>query len=597
MCPTCCGTSFVSLPSRVLKSVSVRRMAPEEISAIVGHAQVNETKNKSTEDCFEQELEKTKRSMLGPLIRCSSPRLSRKRSRILTISSSDSSREPSEEREPNVSDAEPKLDHCINTNEVQSNDLQAFRYLEQDRCFTDDVSSNHPSECSDCEFRPKISARTGSFPAVHGTDVVVIVYNFEVDNVGWSRFVGFADGKDNLLRGWTDFVNEAFAAVNKFCVLVFIKTRFTPTSKESYIYTQGHCKHPKCMHFIMQCKRNNTGSPLKFTARCYGGFFHSEIDIFSRKFQNYRREDVKKRLAHQTPAAVATEIHRDVDMEAILAGNENTRPEQRLFGKMKYELNKEGDNCADPYWDLVEEWTLVQEIPDLEGSTRTYMYALSIASPFKGFAPIAVCEFLTNTHSADNLSDILRGYSKKVKVGRLRNKQLFQRIETDFGLALMYAALDVFGDGVKIKDYLNMCYMELCNQRQPFHVNFHVCRAHMMKTLMLELRVHYPKQSDVVHDLKYLLKKFLTSTTMGKLLFYIRKVMTLCLSENHTMDVDNTLTTIHRTFPVGDNTDSFHSVLLLLPERLVLATKLLFISRHVSELFSKTWPPTSLMTL
>ncbi|CAG7829015.1 unnamed protein product, partial [Allacma fusca] len=148
---------------------------------------------------------------------------------------------------------------------------------------------------------------------------------------------------------------------------------------------------------------------------------------------------------------------------AILAGNENTRPERRLFGKMKYELNKEGDNCADPYWDLVEECkrertsgqrfirllsnlpfyalmysdeqaniidalhyykqpviahfdatgTLVQEIPDLEGSTRTYMYALSIASPFKGFGPIAVCEFLTNTHTADNLSDILRGYNKK----------------------------------------------------------------------------------------------------------------------------------------------------------------------------------------
>ncbi|CAG7831282.1 unnamed protein product, partial [Allacma fusca] len=87
--------------------------------------------------------------MLGPLVGCSSPRLYRKRSRILTISSSDSSREPSEDREPNVSDAEPKLDHCINANEVQCDDLQAFRYLEQDWFFTDDVSSNHPSECSD----------------------------------------------------------------------------------------------------------------------------------------------------------------------------------------------------------------------------------------------------------------------------------------------------------------------------------------------------------------------------------------------------------------------------------------------------------------
>ncbi|CAG7828689.1 unnamed protein product [Allacma fusca] len=37
--------------------------------------------------------------------------------------------------------------------------------------------------------------------------------------------------------------------------------------------------------------------------------------------------------------------------------------------------------------------------------------------------------------------------------------------------------------------------------------NFHVCRAHMMKTLLLELRAHYPNQSDVVHDVKYLLKK------------------------------------------------------------------------------------------
>ncbi|CAG7827325.1 unnamed protein product, partial [Allacma fusca] len=407
-----------------------------EISGIVGHAQVNvfnTNKNHITKCSFEQDFKKTTRSLLDPLVGCSPLKLSRKRSRISTISSSDSSRETSKERQPKVSAAEPKLGHCILTNEVQFNELQVAT--------VDSSIARTKFFLGNCKITAGKMLSGGWLTRLQ--QLLQLKY---IETWTWRPYLLRNKKEDICADPYWDLVEECKA------------------------------ERSSGQRFIRLL------SNLPFYALMYSDEQANIIDAL-----HYYKQPV---IAH---------------------------------------FNATG--------------TLVQEIPDLEGFTRAYMYAC------------AACEFLTNTHTADNLSDILSGYSKKVQV-RLRNKQLFQRIEIDFGLALMYATLDVFGDGVKIMDYLNMCYMELCNQRQTFHVNFHVCRAHMLKTLMLELRVYFSKKSDVVHDLKYLLKKYLTSTTMGKALFYVTKIPS-------------------------------HSVLWLLPERLVPAKKLLFKSRHVLELFSQ----------
>ncbi|CAG7726655.1 unnamed protein product, partial [Allacma fusca] len=150
-------------------------------------------------------------------------------------------------------------------------------------------------------------------------------FDFYVDQHGWEKFVVTNGAKVILSRGWTDFVNDASMQASEL------------------------------LEFVMTCTSYEPNKPLCFRIRFSGVTRHEEGDTFARKVQNFKRQEIRDKLKFRTPSAVATEIHTKADLVAIRAGNENSRPERKLFGKMKYEAMKENDNCKDPLWDLEKE--------------------------------------------------------------------------------------------------------------------------------------------------------------------------------------------------------------------------------------------------
>ncbi|CAG7720880.1 unnamed protein product, partial [Allacma fusca] len=290
------------------------------------------------------------------------------------------------------------------------------------------------------------------------------IISFQLDSADWKRFLKTNGKTVSLLRGWTDLVNDAFANRNNKCVLRFAKRRFNPKSHVAYLYAQGRCKHQQhFMKFILKCKSYDPLEPLCFKMRCFGTQQHDDGDMFARKVQNFKRTAIKDKLKFRTASLVATEMHANADMEAVRQGNENTRPERKLFRKMKYEKMSECDNHSDPMWDLEIErrresrsddrfirmlsicpfhivtfsdgqlgilrllhakrfpviahidatGTLIQEIPDLDGSSKTLMYAITVAHPFTGFPPLALREFITNDHTAPSITKCLKYYADK----------------------------------------------------------------------------------------------------------------------------------------------------------------------------------------
>ncbi|CAG7660681.1 unnamed protein product, partial [Allacma fusca] len=537
LCPKCSDVSVVSLPSRVLHSVSVRRMEVDEISAIV-------------ERDLSGKMYKTP-TVLTSLIPVEAIQV-----------------DPAQVPSPPGSDVENVEMESDKDDCVSSSSLDDFQVHSMTRVNT----SKATSRCVNAGM--KTTARPRALPEDYSQEdnslPVTLPHSFEllVAYTDWMQVVETNHGVVRTIPGWTDLVYDYFEKTNPYCVLVF-------------------------------CRIVAYASLISFrrliSAR--GQFFHHKDDMFKRKLQNFKRRKVALMVTHRKAGDVAAELHADTKMDAVYAGNLTTRPSKNVIRVVRTQELARGDYHEDPIMDIIlqkrEETrsgtpfirmlmadpfqvvyysehqivllkllldrrgplighidatgSIVREISDLEGSTKTFMYAITVAHPHTNCAPIALCEFLSNSHGATDIQMCLQWFNNKA-LGQFqrRHSHVFRRIETDFSFALISAVLDTFSHPkMTLKTYLNHCFQELCGASAPCPVNFHVCRSHMMRTLMEQVKKRYTNYYRVKPELKHLLQSYLTSKSLADVAFYIGKVFLLICTPTKSSTLYDCVDAVH----------------------------------------------------
>ena len=127
---------------------------------------------------------------------------------------------------------------------------------------------------------------------------------------------------------------------------------------------------------------------------------------------------------------------------------------------------------------------------------------------------------------------------------------VFTRIECDDSAAMYSAIIQETTKCWTTKEYLDMCWRELFLGDSPCRTNCHLCRSHAMNMLTKHFKnakygLVYGKQG----RLTSLFRMYLNSTSMNEVVFYVRRIMVLLLSEFYSEEVADIMSLYREVMP------------------------------------------------
>ncbi|CAG7725123.1 unnamed protein product [Allacma fusca] len=343
LCPKCSGISNVSFPSRMLESVSIRRMDADEISHItVNKTNVYESKPALVESMegddalsamIEQGLDDTP---VRQIVESNPRSMLSTRHRLIFISSSSSeaasvgvaSEDESDSANEIIGHIKKKL-ICMNYDE----DTNIANNGSQDEC--DQLSI---AEATSFKFRDVPSEMKFPFP-------------YSV----WKKLHYLnSDSVHKLHVDWTDFMRQKIRENgNPYCNwrMQWYKIK----GVVPHFRAAGVCRHNSvgCLKFraytdFIPCKNQLCTIYVRFE----GKFRHKHGDMITNPIMHSRRDVLKQTLLQKNAAAVATSLHREADMESVRAGNMSSLPRRKILQQMTYEAKIKQDNDKDAIADL-----------------------------------------------------------------------------------------------------------------------------------------------------------------------------------------------------------------------------------------------------
>lgn len=139
---------------------------------------------------------------------------------------------------------------------------------------------------------------------------------------------------------------------------------------------------------------------------------------------------------------------------------------------------------------------------------QIYYYALVLPGSYR-YGPLPLLEFISEVHSVPYISRPLSVFNHSIQQMTSRNL-VIDKIETDFSLALIQAALKAFNNGMSLSSYLNLMYefMQENTEKEQTFTYIHVCSSHFIKTTIKKALSLY-SEKDRVHLLGALITQLI----------------------------------------------------------------------------------------
>ncbi|CAG7818834.1 unnamed protein product, partial [Allacma fusca] len=560
LCPKCSGVSNVSFPSRMLKSVSIRRLDANEISLLTLH-QTNLYESNialEKENNAEQRIHETP---LRPDVASNGRScLSTRNKLIFNITSSPD--------DANVGGASASKSDSSKSSILGVPKNQLF-------CIHSDEDRDETVHSSESKDEHSLKEGKVAFNLRDVPSEMTFPFPYRV----WKQLHYLNDDNVHKLNvDWTDFMRRQIRENgNPYCNwrMKWYKIK----GAVPHFRAAGMCRHNNCGCLKFRAHTNFLPCKTKLCniyVRFEGQFLHKKSDMITNPIMHSRRHTLKQKLLNKNAAAVATSLHRHADMEAVRAGNMSSLPMRKILQQMTYEAKIEQDNDKDPLVDLRMEMekeiankdhyirefsqtplrvvtfpgksfevirclasykhpiilhidatgSLIRKLPVVVGNKRVYVYSVVLKNPAPKIPPVAIAEFIQNTHTAAGISTSLNTIFDAMysEFGPNFKSRLLMRVETDFSKALIGGVLQSLFR-TNLFEFLNRCWNAAIHGFSPYPVNLHVCRTHVIMFLSEMLKKCYSKESTALKPLRNILYAILVSYKMESIVFRVELLL------------------------------------------------------------------------
>lgn len=452
----------------------------------------------------------------------------------------------------------------------------------------DDISVISPWYCPSCSKNPQ-KTNSGQMEGIKRSlafesEVPSCPPNFSVSltREEWSAIKpDEREGYRVLKKGWTDYMTEKIARVNKYCVLSFkvnkVKSNKSRKAKKCYWRGKAVCKFTGCANYSLSIEKDPdmTEGDIIVNVSVQGRVIHSCEEQHARHCTEPERQKIKDKLGELTPMLLHTKQLASADEDKLLSGNFNDVKSVQVLQKISSEKNLGNRLDQDIFIDCFE---LQQKLDAEEPSTKlkhssiqyiaispfvVHSYSESqleilqdiqrsnscllyldatgsvVGKPHPAsqsvlyYAVCIECQSTTKTVvpvaemiSADQTTATILHWLTCLRRDffKLFQKHLKpQKVETDFSWAMIHAIIQAFNT-ITVQEYLKICF-QLCQENGKVEMTvLHLCAAHMLKLVSMKLAKMQCKK-DIKRFFLYCFALLQNTSTFNHILSVMKSVV------------------------------------------------------------------------